>query len=498
MADEHSYGQILRSSAVIGGAQAINYLLGLARSKAVAVLLGPSGVGIIGLYSTAMSLLGSITDLGLKRSSVRAIALAQGQGDPLAVARTARTLRRLCWATGILGWMASLALAIPLSHMMFESAAHAWALAILGGTLLLGAINGGQLGLLQGLRRIGDIARVQVISALASTVLTIALYAWLRERGIVPVLIASAAVSLSVSWWFARRIEVPPVAMTWGHAMAEARPMLGLGAALMSSSTFSLLLELYTRSLLSRGLGLDAAGLYQAAWSLSGVFARFVLSAMGTDFYPRLTAVIHDRAAASREINEQTEIGILLVLPGLLATLTLAEWLLWALYSAEFRSAASALVWMLLGVYINVLAWPLGYMQLALGATKWYLGTELLFIAIQGALVTWMVPRSGVLGAAYAFFAGNALYLLAMLWVGRRLIGFRHSPAATRLIAVSALLVALALAANRWLPGLPSVVLGGLLALVGGLWCLRALAERLGPDHRLTRLLTRVPGLGKR
>jgi hypothetical protein len=56
-------------------------------------------------------------------------------------------LRRLCWATGVLGWGASVALAIPLSRMMFQSSTHAWALAILGGTLLLGAINGGQLAL---------------------------------------------------------------------------------------------------------------------------------------------------------------------------------------------------------------------------------------------------------------------------------------------------------------------------------------------------------------
>jgi antigen flippase len=51
------------------------------------------------------------------------------------------------------------------------------------------------------------------------------------------------------------------------------------------------------------------------------MFAAFVLSAMGTDFYPRLTAVIEDREAAVRAVNEQTEIGILLALPGLVGHL---------------------------------------------------------------------------------------------------------------------------------------------------------------------------------
>lgn len=492
MSGKNSYHQILRSSAVMGGSQAINYLVGLLRVKVVAVLLGPAGVGVIGLYTSAGNLIGAVTGLGLQRSSVRAIAGAHG--DRVAVARATRMLRRLCWATGLLGWVASVALAIPLSRMMFQSTAHAWALALLGATLLLGAINGGQLALLRGLRRIDDIARVQIVGALLNTIVTVALYAWLRERGIVPVMLATALVSLAISWWFVRRVEVPVAPMTWSEAVAEAKPMVSLGVAMMASTVLSMLLEFYTRSLVSRIYGVDAVGIYQAAWSLSGMFAGFVLTAMGTDFYPRLTAVIHDRGAAIREINEQTEIGILLALPGLLVTLALAKWMVWALYSAKFAPASEVLVWMSLGVFGRVVSWPLGYVQLALNAGRWYIATESFFIALQAALVAWMVPRFGVLGAAYAFFGCYLSYFFGMSWVTRSLIGFRHSSASLRLIVVATLLMALTMAAGRLLPELPAAIIGSLCALGGGLWCLRGLAHRLGPEHRLIRAFARIPG----
>ena len=233
MSEGNSYRQILRSSSIMGGSQAINYLVGLVRVKAVALLLGPAGVGIVGLYTSAMNTASEVTGLGLQRSAVRTIAVAQGQGDDIAVARAIRMLRRLCWLTGILGWLACAAFAVPLSRMMFQSTEHAWALAVLGGTVLLNAINGGQLALLRGLRRIGDIARVQVASAMANTVVIIALYAWLRERGIVPVLLASAAISLGMSWWFVRRVRVAEISMSWRQAVDEARPMVSLGIALM-------------------------------------------------------------------------------------------------------------------------------------------------------------------------------------------------------------------------------------------------------------------------
>jgi uncharacterized membrane protein YqjE len=101
------------------------------------------------------------------------------------------------------------------------------------------------------------------------------------------------------------------------------------------------------------------------------------------------------------------------------------------------------------------------------------------------------------LGAAYAFFACFASYFLAMVWVAHRLLGFHHSSAARRLIAISALVLAAAMAANRLLGEPASLVIGALLALSTGLWCLRELAHRLGNEHRLIRQARRVPGLAR-
>jgi PST family polysaccharide transporter len=45
-----SYRQILKSSSLIGGSSLINMAIGMVRTKFVAVLLGPSGVGLMGVY----------------------------------------------------------------------------------------------------------------------------------------------------------------------------------------------------------------------------------------------------------------------------------------------------------------------------------------------------------------------------------------------------------------------------------------------------------------
>lgn len=488
-ARNNSYRDILRSSSIMGGAQALNYLVAMVRVKIIAVLLGPAGIGLVGLYQSALGLLGTVSGLGIGSSGVREVAVAHGRDDPVLVARTALVLRRACWATGLLGWVLAAAMAVPLSHWAFGDTEHAVAIAVLGVTLLLGAVSGGQTALLQGVRRIGDLARIQVVAMLLNTAVAIALYAWLRERGIVPVMVATAAISLGSSWWFARRVALQPVVLPWGQTWHDARRLAGLGLAFMWSGLLIAALDMATRSLITRTHGLEAAGYYQAAWSLSGMFAGFILSAMGSDFYPRLTAVINDRDAAVRAVNEQTEIGILLALPGLLATMSFAPWVLKLLYSQQFLPAAELLPFFVLGVFGRVVSFPLGFIQLAKGASRFFVVTETIFISLWFGLVFVLVPAVGVVGAAYAFALTYFCYTLGMLWVGRKLIGFQWSQTVRRLLTLTTVLVTISFGLTLTTNGWVATAGGAVLTLVGSVFSLRAVANRLGRQHRMIRSL---------
>lgn len=75
---------------------------------------------------------------------------------------------------------------------------------------------------------------------------------------------------------------------------------------------------------------------------------------MGTDFYPRLTAVAEDNAQCNRLVNEQTEVGLLLAGPGILATLALAPLVLVIFYSSRFVAAVGVLRWICLGTLLQV------------------------------------------------------------------------------------------------------------------------------------------------
>jgi antigen flippase len=491
---KHSYGQILKSSSIIGGAQGINYLIGMVRVKLVALLLGPTGVGLVGLYISATGVVSTLAGLGISSSGVREVAEAYSSGDSERIARTVKTLRRACWITGILGWLLCALLSYPLSACTFGSGKRAWAIAVLGLTILLGAISGGQSTLIQGTRRIGDLARINVLSALVSTLFAVALYAWLGQKGIVPVIMATAATTLSFSWWFARKITVKSVALTWSETLANSKRLIHLGMAFMYGALLAALVGFAIRSLIIRKLGLDASGIYQAAWAISGLFAGFILGAMGTDFYPRLTVVAHDHAQVNRLVNEQTEIGVLLALPGLLGTLAFAPWVIRIFYSAKFLPSATLLPWFVLGILGQVISWPMGFIMMAKGASRWILVNATVFYLIHLALVVFLLNRIGLAGCGIAFAILYALHIGGMLLLNRHLTGFRWMPHTVRLLLCGAGLIG-ATYVIAWL--LPPVWAAGcnfILFVATALFSLRGIIQRLGTDHRFVVRLMRLPG----
>ena len=490
----NSYGQILKASSIMGGAAGINLLLGMVRVKFAAVLIGTTGVGLNASFTAIQGLIGTLAGLGIQSSGVREIAAAVGTGDQAAIGRTILTLRRICWLTGLLGMTGMMLLSPLLSQFTFGHRDYTLDIAALGVIILFSNLSGGQMALIQGTRRIGDMARANIVGAAAGTVVAIGFYAALGLRGIVPTLVAVSAIQLALSFHFARRVPMPKVALTWRQTFAEASGMVKLGLVLMWNGLMGSAVAYLTITFITQHEGTQAVGHYSAAFALSGMFVNFVLNAMGADYYPRLTGVASDRIAMNRLVNEQTEIGLLLALPGLLATMAIAPWILQIFYTHEFLGAVELLQWFILGCLGRVISWPLGYVMLALGKGQWYLLTETSSNFMHVALIALGLNLYGIEGVAIAFVVLYVGYILAVYLVSRHLIGFRWSAACTRLGLLSLPALGTIFTASRLLPLWLATLLGLSLTLVVSIICLRGLAARIGSEHRIVRAITKLPG----
>lgn len=428
-----NYRNILNSTALMGAASIVAMAFALVRVKALAVLLGPTGIGLVALYSSIADVAVAVAGMGVSQSGVRQIALAEGSGNAGSIAATMRTLARTSLVLGLIGGLGMLVLAVPAAMLTFGSAEYAAAVAALGFVVLIRVVTGGQTALLQGARRIADIAKLNVIGAVAGVATTVPLVLIWREAAIVPALILTAATTWVAAEFFRRR--VPGIRTFPARAQPGAAvDLLRLGFAFMVSGFLTMGAAYAVRIIVLHELGVNAAGLYQAAWALAGLYVGLVLQAMATDFYPRLTAAADDNATVNRLVNEQTEVSLLLAAPGVLATITFAHLAMLAFYSPEFAPAASLLRWLCLGMMLRVVAWPMGFIILAKGWQRIFIAVEVAATIVHVAGTAILVPFVGVDGAGMAFAALYLGHSVLVYAIARRFCGFSFSPRNRRLI----------------------------------------------------------------
>lgn len=477
-----SHRQILKSTSLIGGSTAANVLIGIFRTKILAVLLGPSGIALFGLYGSAIGLISTFSGMGIANSGVRQVAVANGLGDSLKIARTIITLRRVVLLTGLLGAMLVLLLCIPLSRLTFGDVSHAGALALLSLSVFFTTVSTGQMALIQGMRRIRDLATIRVLSALLGVVVTVPVIWFFRERGVAFSMVAAAAAGLFVSWRFARRIPLERTPLSWPVFRHETRGLIGLGFAFMTSALMTAAVTYFIRVLIMRELDLDAVGYYQAAFRLSGIYVGMILGAMGADFFPRLTAAAHDNATCNRLVNEQSEVGLLLAGPGVVATLVLAPFVIRLFYSADFFPAVEVLRWQILGVFLRVVSWPMGFLTLAKGKGKIFVASQLTCNIIHVLLVLYAMRTWGLVGTGIAFFGFYLFHVFFIRCIASGLSGFRWSWAYLRLLIVYVVVIFEAFVAPLVYDPIPALVIGCVVTALVTLYSAQALYRLLGAE----------------
>lgn len=417
---------ILRATAVLSSASAVSIVLGLVSAKVNAVLLGPDGVGYMGLLQGLVSLAMLVAGMGVSTGLIRAGAQALARADERQVA----ALRGGAWLlSGALGGGALLLMIVlrgPLSRALLGSAAHGGAVVLMGVALLFNLAAAVQTGVLNAYQRLGDLARVSMLTSVGTVAVTLLLVWTWRTRGIAPAVLAGFVVSWAVSFCFMRaRTLAPHVSVARPEVLAAASTLLRFGGPYTASMLVGAGVQLLVPVLILHALGRNEVGYYRAASAIALTYLGFLLSAMAQDYYPRVAAASEQAATLDRLINEQLRLVLLLAGPIILGMLALVPYLVPLVYSRQFVPAVALLEWQLLGDLFKFASWTMSFVILARAGSTTFFVTELaggaLLLGTSGLGLHWF----GLAGVGGSFALTSAIYCLLCWALLRRAIGLR-------------------------------------------------------------------------
>jgi antigen flippase len=446
---KHASVAMLKATSAIAGGRLVTIFIAICRTKILAILLGPAGMGVVNLVGSSVDLARVLFAFGLDGATVRKVAEAATIDDPALLDQVYRVAARTALFIGSAACLAIAAVSPLLSAKILGTADHFWWFALAGCSLICTPLLGVQLAFLQGMKQTRSLAICQIIASTVGALLTISLVATMGKIGAIMALLPVSVASLAIHHHFLKHhrpaIEVP----RHFNQFQESRKLLKFGSGFAINGiwlvTAGWLNLIFIRTYYGEARGVLQVGLYGAASTLANFYISILITSMATEFYPSLIQVARDRNAFNRLLNQQTMLSIGLGVPATLGMLACAPLILSLLYSREFIPGSELMRWLLVGMTIRFVTIPLGITLLAVGSPRMIALSELAMGTVMVIMSYVMLQIHGLTGLGMAMVITNLLQLIGLLWVCRRL-GVFWNPRTTQIVVIT-LVVALSVLA---------------------------------------------------
>lgn len=477
---KNSYRQIMKATSLFGGVQFFQILISVVRSKIVVILLGPTGMGIVGLLYSTTALVTGLTNFGLGTSAVKNISEANASGDKNRIATVIAVLRRLVWFTGLLGSLVTLVFSPWLSEFTFGNKEYTMAFVWISITLLFVQLSTGEMALLHGLRRLQTLAKASVYGSVSGLIISVAFYYRLGVDGIVPVIIITSLVALIFSFYFSKTVKVKKVKVSRSTLFTEGKGMMVMGFMISLSGLVGLIATYLLRIFINRTGNVEDVGFYTAGFTIINTYVGMVFTAMGTDYFPRLSAIATDDRQCRENINHQSEIALLILAPILLLFLVFINWAVILLYSTQFLVIREMIYWASLGIFFKAVSWAIAFVFLAKGAGRLYFWSE-----FAGSLYSLLLSMlgyylGGLTGLGIAFLLSQVIFFIQVFTIAKVKYNFSFHSSFITIFVIQFLLAMLGFIVVS-LVKQPFAYLPGILIIAVSSWySYRELERRIG------------------
>jgi O-antigen/teichoic acid export membrane protein len=377
------FKDILRVSFSYGFLQIFQIGINIVKTKFIAIILGPSGVGISNLFHSTTGVIASLANNGLTTSAIKEIADSESKSNEIEAGLKISAFKKLLIITGFLCFILCFFLAPFLSNNAFDSDEYIYSFQILSIGLFINQVSSGYGVLLRSRRLTKKIIISTIISSLFSLIISIPILYYFNFRGIVPSIIITSLINLLVLKIFTKELFFKSVKLSYKEAISIGKSMISSGFFVSLSSLFSSIVSYIFISYLSRNSSVDIVGFYSAGFAILNTYVGLIFNSMAQDFYPRLSSKIKSQEEVKTTLANQMDIAILLIVPLLIGMIFFNEIFIEILYTDEFLVMSQMIIFASVGILCKIPTWATAFFLLASGKFRIYFYLETFVLVLS-------------------------------------------------------------------------------------------------------------------
>lgn len=395
--------------------QFFGLLFGAIAVKLLAIVAGPAGVGLYSVLRQLQQMLSSVASIGGQNAVVQGMSIYTG----ITRQRFFLSTLYVFLAMGLLVCGVVLAGADLIAGLALAGD-HASAVRWLVIPVILGTLLFFLRGVLTADGQYGSVALINLTTGLGAAVVALpAGLAYMRGYPDLLVLLVGGGLvpALLIAFIHVRRLgylgslaELAPSGVTWD---ATTR-FLHVALPSLLSLMLTLGCVLVVRAKVVHLYGLEGAGQFDAAWSISAMYLALFLASLQSYLLPTLSKTSTD-AALHCALSKAFHFALMLSLPLIVGLVVFKPLVMSLLFSKAFMPALDVLRWVLLGDFVRVLGWVMSTTLLARADMKGFALGEGLWSLVFVAVALLLLPH-GIEWVGVAYLLGYVAYLIFLGW----------------------------------------------------------------------------------
>lgn len=405
---------LLKMTSLNAGVIAVRLVISLFIQRLLAEIVGEAGIAKIGSLRNLLEMLGSFASVGIFSGVVKYVAEYKEDKEQL------QKLFSSTFVFTILGTIVVSSVlffgADYLSQTIFDSTEYIYLIKLLAVIVPFISISKVFNGIVNGLSRYKKLARIDIVSYILSSVLTVALLLTHNIDGALIAIALTPAIQLFVMLFIFIKVLREYVQFSkLKFKIPMAKSLLAFSLMSFFSTVLLNYVEIDIRVMIQKRITMADAGIWTAMTNISKNYMVFS-SAIFTLYVLPKFAGIHNKIDFKAELFNIYKTLLPLFGVGMLLIYFLRDYVIQIIYP-DFDAMSPLFKWQLMGDFVRLAALVLGYQFLAKKMVRNFIFSEILSLGLFYGFSYYFAGIYGVEGVVMAHFLRYIIYFFVVLFL---------------------------------------------------------------------------------